>query len=174
MANNFDITAMRLDDVDVRAENFIVANLDEWAQKHIVHPLTELMLSSSVPDHVVKNVKYTRTGPLEFEVEWDLFTEEGAPLSIFLEKGWKEHEIWSKWPNGPFLHWTSDVSAGKFFPQFDVVRGKLTKHHFAKKVTNPGFAGYHFFEQIAQMQTPHLAADIGQSLEQHLKDVAIQ
>ncbi len=173
MATDFDITAMRLDDVDVRAENFIIANLDQWAQKHIYQPLIALMVSSSVPDHVTKNVKYTRTGPLEFEVEWDLFTEDGAPLSIFLEKGWKEHEIWSHWPNGPLLHWTDQVAAGKFFPQFNKVSGKITKHHFALKVTNPGFAGYHFFEQIAQNQTSNLAADIGQSLEQHLKDVAI-
>ena len=174
MANNFDITAMCLDDVDVRSENFIAANLDEWAQKHIVHPLTELMINAGMADHVISAMKYRRTGPLEFEVEWDLFTEEGAPLSIFLEKGWKEHEIWSKWPNGPMLHWVSEVAGGKAFPQFDVVRGKVTRHHFAKKVTNPGFAGYHLFEQIAQNQTPHLIADMSESLEQHLKDVAIQ
>jgi len=162
MATDFDITAMRLDDADVRAENFIIANLDQWAQKHIYQPLIALMISSSVPDHVTKNVKYTRTGPLEFEIEWDLFTEEGAPLSIFLEKGWKEHEIWSHYPNGPLLHWTSKLGGGA-----------ITQHHFANKVTNPGFVGYHFFEQIAQTQTPHLAADIGQLLEQHLQDVSI-
>lgn len=149
---------MRLDDADIRAENFIASNLDLWVQEFFVLPLKDAMRKAGHPSYVIEAVKYKRTGRLDFEIVWDLFTEDDAPLGIFLEKGWKPHDIESKWPDGPLLTWVDKLSG---------------RRRFAKKVRNPGFLGYGFFDITAEIQTPKFMQESGSQLENHLKDVSI-
>lgn len=103
---------------------------------------------------------------IEFE-----YVKDGKPVGVFLERGTKPHKIFPRIKKA--LHWVTSHAAGPYFPQFDKVRGKLQRGHFALMVNHPGTTGLRAMELGYQYGAPKLMKKIIVETNQFLQESKI-
>jgi hypothetical protein len=127
----FEFTQNRLDNSELRVNDFINDHVVEWTEEIVLLPIRNSIIQTGLSQNAANAVRVEKTGYMKAEIVWDYEGPNGEPLYEWLENGFGKggYNIKSK---------------GKLAGGADYLRWKDSngKPVFRKKVRHPGFAGY--------------------------------
>lgn len=124
----------RLENSEKRIHNFIDENIVDWATETILIPTQHSALELGLNQNALNGMKIEKNGFMKAKMTWEYRGPKDVPLHIFLEKGFKAHDI---------------EAIGKLLGGADHLMwvDKTGKKLFRRKVRHPGFAGYGILEK---------------------------
>lgn len=124
----------RLENSEKRIQTFIDENIVDWSIENILQPTQKIALEFGLNQNALNGMEIVKDGFMKAKMIWEYRGPDDVPLHIFLEKGFKPHNI---------------EAIGKLLGGADFLKwkDKTGKNIFRKKVRHPGFEGYHILEK---------------------------
>lgn len=152
----YEITIDRLTKGKDRVGRHIDNNIVKWTTDEVLEVVKSRAYSKGLSEFAVSAIKVQKTGFMACAIIWDLLTEDGKPLAVFLEEGTDEHDIEAR------------------FAEFLAFIGRDGNTVFRKKVRHPGTSAMNIFKDSKIEAQSRMKILIIKNVNQFLDSTRVQ